>query len=652
MSINQDTNPIFNVIIGTAGHIDHGKSALVKRLTGIDPDRLPEEQERGMTIDLGFAPLVLRGGQRIGIIDVPGHEKFVKNMVAGATSIDLVLLVVAADDGVMPQTREHLNIMRLLGIRHGLIVMNKIDVVERDMLDLVEEDIRAAVQGTFLENARTVRVSCITGEGIDGLLDALHELLKDTVPHGAEGVFRMPIQRVFSARGFGTIVTGVPIDGCLKVGDPVEVMPQGLRSRVRGLQAYKSDVDIIRSGHSAAVNLADIQHDLVQRGNVVASPGLLKPATTAEALLRYSPDHKGELRNRTPVRFHVGTAEVLGRIVLLEAQVMQPGEEGLAQFVAEEPFVAAYGDRFIIRLQSPMMTLGGGRIIACGTTRAKRLKPELNELLRLGVAAMDDPESRIEFATRRAGTAPASLPQIEAAAVVPRQIAESCLTRLIASGKLARLEESSRYVHSASIDTLAATLRETLAKLHAASRLAVGFSEAELRRRMPIDPELLRLVLNKSIERGAVARERDLYRLSAHKVVLTEEQRWLAAEAERVFEEAKYSPPSLEELAASLKTEPARLQSVINFLLQIGALVSVSPDIMFHSRTIESARTQLESMIAAGGELVTAAFRDAVGTSRKFVVPLLEHFDKIGLTVRDGNVRRLAPQSKRGRRGK
>ncbi len=646
MAQKLDAQGIFSVIIGTAGHIDHGKSSLVKRLTGIDPDRLPEEQERGMTIDLGFAPLVLKDGRRVGIIDVPGHERFVKNMVAGATSIDFVLLIVAADDGVMPQTYEHLNIMRLLGITRGLIVLNKIDVVERELADLVEEDIRKAVAGTFLEKAPLQRVSCATGEGITQLLELLHALLRDMPPRAGSGVFRMPIQRVFSAKGFGTIVTGVPIDGTLAVGESVELLPQGVRSRVRGLQAYKSEVSGIRAGHSSAVNLADVAHDTVQRGNVIAQPGYLKPVGIVEALLRFSPNSKMELRNRTPIRLHVGTSEVLGRIALLEHDVLRPGEEGLVQFLSEEPFVCAAGDHYIIRLQSPLMTLGGGRIISCSNTRLRRLRADVNTSLRQGFDALDESAKKVEFTLRQAGSAGLAAMQAAVGSLVRLDVAEGVLKGLVQSGRAAALAESGRFVHAAALEEQVELLEKTLTALHQASPLAVGFPEAELRRRLRADGEVLRTVIARAQGKRLIKEERELLSLDSHKVMLSDEQRWIAAEAERAFEEASYSPPGMDEVVVRLKLDMERFRPVLNFLLQAGSLVAVAPDIIFHRSTIEAAREKILSMIDATGELATANFRDAVGTTRKYTVPLLEYFDKIGLTVREGNIRKLAPERK------
>ena len=362
------------IIIGTAGHIDHGKSSLVRLLTGTDPDRWAEEKERGMTIDLGFARMTLPDGRQVGLVDVPGHERFLRNMVAGATGIDLVLLVVAADDGVMPQTREHLEIMDLLGVRDGLLVLNKIDLVEPGMADLAVEELREVTRGTFLEDAPVVRVSATTGEGIEQFKDQLEQRASALTPRQADGVFRMPVQRVFSAKGFGTILTGIPVSGSVRTGDLLEVLPRGGKGKVRGLQAYHEGTDQARAGHSTAVNLSDVDHKEVTRGAVLATPGYFKAQTMLGATLRILHSTLGGIGNRTPIRLHLGTAEVLGEVILLEQDQMEPGEEGLVQLRLEDPVICAPGDHFVLRRASPMETLGGGVILEESRYRLKRFK--------------------------------------------------------------------------------------------------------------------------------------------------------------------------------------------------------------------------------------------------------------------------------------
>ncbi|MGH2627998.1 MAG: selenocysteine-specific translation elongation factor, partial [Anaerolineales bacterium] len=361
--MRKNLESIHNVVIGTAGHIDHGKTTLVEKLTGINPDRLPEEKERGMTIDLGFARLQLPGGQRVGIIDVPGHERFVKNMVAGATGIDLVLLVVAADDGVMPQTREHLEIMSLLDLRHGVIAVTKIDLVDPDLRELVVEDVRETVKGTFLEGAPVLPVSAATGEGIDRLRQALYDAVGRIRPRDAAGVFRMPIQRIFSSKGFGTVLTGIPVSGQVAVGDSLEVVPLGKTGRVRGIHAYQEATDLARAGHSSAVNVTDIEYREVHRGMVLAHPGYFRGTRMVEARFRYLARAARPIETLTAIRFHTGTAEILGRIHLLEGKRLSPGETGFVQFRLDEPVVVAPGDRYVARLHSPMETIGGGEVL-------------------------------------------------------------------------------------------------------------------------------------------------------------------------------------------------------------------------------------------------------------------------------------------------
>ena len=333
------------IVIGTAGHIDHGKSTLVKVLTGIDPDRLKEEQERGMTIDLGFARFRLPDGRRVGMVDVPGHERFIKNMVAGATGIDLVILVVAANDGVMPQTREHLSIMQLLGVGRGLVALTKIDMVEAGLVELALEDVRATIQGTFLEGAPILPLSSITGEGLEEFKQVLFRLASETPPRSDAGVFRLPVQRVFSAKGFGTVVTGIPVSGSVALGDVLEVLPRGLRGKVRGLQAYQESTERARAGHSTAINLADVDQHEVTRGNVLATPGFFRPTRMVAASLDALALLDKPVEDRTAIRLHTGTAEALGELVLLDCEELEPGGSALVQLRLEEPVVCAPGVR-------------------------------------------------------------------------------------------------------------------------------------------------------------------------------------------------------------------------------------------------------------------------------------------------------------------
>jgi selenocysteine-specific elongation factor len=653
------TAPIYNIIIGTAGHIDHGKSSLVRRLTGIDPDRLPEEQERGMTIDLGFAPYLLRDGRKVGIIDVPGHERFIKNMVAGATSIDLVLLVVAADDGIMPQTREHLRIMTLLGLRRGLVVLNKIDLVERDIADVVAEEARDLVKGTFLEGAPILPVSTVTGEGIDRLRETLEAMVQATPPRPVEGVFRMPVQRVFSARGHGTIVTGVPLSGRAAVGDTLEVLPPGIRSRVRGLQAYRGDVTEVRTGHSSAINLADVDHAQVKRGDVVAAPGYFRPARCVDAVFRYLPEGMPEpdgpegagagrpLRHLAAVRFHAGSAEVVGEIALLDRDLLRPGEEALVQFRLADPVVVGAGDYFVARLQSPMWTIGGGRVLGSSDVRRRRKRPEILGELRAAAEGLDRPEARAEAALRRFGEKPASL---EAWAVEARETPERIAAMagpLRAAGALVDLPDSKKVIHADGLARARQLLAAALERYHREQPLRLGLDRPALRAAAGLDPEVFEAALAaalaaRAIEESAGAGPERIVRLAGFAPRLAHEDEGTTRALEQALREGRFAPPGRKDLQARFPAlKPERVNRLLQLLRDQGTIAILKDDTLVHREALEEARALLVKTIQAEGAIESAKFRDLLGTTRKYVIPILEHFDEVGLTVRDGNVRRL-----------
>lgn len=368
---------IFNIVIGTAGHIDHGKSSLVEILTGVNPDRLKEEKERGLTIDLGFAPLSLPNGKKVGIIDVPGHEKFIKNMVAGASGIDFVILVIACDDSVMPQTREHLEIMQILGIKSGLIALTKIDLVDDDLALLAKEEIQEFLQGTFLENSPILPISSVTQKGFKEFKSVLFKNLQEVTPKTNHGIFRMPIQRVFSKHGHGTVITGIPVSGEVREGDTLEVLPSKAKGRVKKIQAYGTSVKKGGAGHSTALNIKDIDYKKIHRGDVIASPGFFEAVHFIEAKFQYLHTIKTPLLHMTPIRFHTGTLEEMGKVAIIGQEKLMPGETGYIQIRLENPVAVATGDRFVVRLSSPMITIGGGVIIGIGEKNSSDLKTKL-----------------------------------------------------------------------------------------------------------------------------------------------------------------------------------------------------------------------------------------------------------------------------------
>ncbi|MEK7866062.1 MAG: selenocysteine-specific translation elongation factor, partial [Planctomycetota bacterium] len=542
-----DSAQIFNVIVGTSGHIDHGKSSLVRKLTGIDPDRLPEEKERGMTIDLGFAPCFLKNGQKVGIIDVPGHERFVKNMVAGATSIDFVMLVVAADDGVMPQTREHLSIMKLLGVRRGMVVVTKVDMVDKDMVELVVEDVKDLVKGSFLEGTPICPISVVTGDGWEPFWEELNRQIAALPTKNVEGVFRMPIQRVFSAKGFGTIVTGVPISGRVAIGDTLEILPHERKGRIRGLQAYHNDVEEIKAGHSSAINIADVRPENVVRGNVVVTPGYFRPGTMVNARFKYLAESHGPLKDQMPVRLHVGTAEILGTVVLLDRKEYAPGDEGFVQIRLEELVVCAPGDAYVLRIQSPMITIGGGRVVSLGNEKLRRMRPEVTEALAEEEKSLPDPKAWVEFLVKQGLTEPITPQAIDVATALTRPHVDAALAALKAAGSVVVLPDGDRLLHRAGVDAAIEKLRQCLSRFHNENLLRVGPDKHGLRNVAGLDPQVFELGLEEGLKQKRVAEENGLYRLPERQMKLSSEVQKLAGRIEAILKETRFVTPRPDE---------------------------------------------------------------------------------------------------------
>jgi len=631
---------IYNVIIGTAGHIDHGKSTLVKTLTGIDPDRLKEEKEREMTIDLGFAPFTLKNGQRVGIIDVPGHERFIKNMVAGATSIDIVLLIVAGDEGPNIQTREHVTIMELLGLKRGIIVITKADKADNDLIEIVKDDMTKLVQGTFLEGAPFHPVSSFTGQGMDALVARINEMVLATPKHEAQGVFRMPIQRIFSAKGFGTIVTGVPVSGTAKIGDTLEILPLGKRGRVRALQAYKADVTEIRAGHSSAINVSDVAHEEVLRGMVACTPGYFRAAQFVEARFKYVPDIPRPLRNLMPIKLHAGTKEADGRIVLLDKKELQPGEECYAQFRLDEAVVVATGDPFIVRLQTPMYTIGGGRVLESGDEKVKRFKDDILMKLVEKEAAISDQYGAIEVALKGLGDKPATIHDLSVAAKQPPPSIEPAVKQFETAGKLLKFE-GARFMHVDAFEGTMQRLKGMIEQYHAKNALKAGIDMLVLRNESKLGEEVFRRAVEELVKRTVVAVENDKARLATFSVKLSREDTEAAVDVETIIRDTKFGTPRLEEMYSRFKYNKERIDRVLGLLVDKGAVVALKDGVYFHKETIEEAKRVIGEAIRARGAIEAAQVRDLIGTTRKYVIPLLEHLDDVGFTQRVENRRVL-----------
>ncbi len=629
-----DVQPI---VIGTAGHIDHGKSTLVRALTGIDPDRLKEEKERGLTIDLGFARLPLEDGRLVGIVDVPGHERFIRNMLAGATGIDIVVLVIAADDGVMPQTREHLAIMELLGVSRGFVALTKIDAVEEDMVELAAEEVRELLQGTFLAQAPILRVSAVTGEGLPELRALLVEMAAASDPRPADGVFRMPIQRVFTARGFGTVVTGIPVAGRIGIGDTIEIVPGGLRGRVRGIQAYGLALDAARAGHSTALNVSDVPHERVRRGFVAASPSFFSPVRMVGARLATLPSNTRAVENRMPVRFHIGTADVSGELVLLDEDALAPGETGLVQIRLDEPVVCAPGDPFVLRLLSPGITLGGGRVLEESRYRLKRFKEFVIDELRRQETGLGSPVALLESILARRGMESFSAEDLTTAIKRSKSEVAAFLDELVREKRVASPGASGRFLH---VDRL----EEALSKVRAAfdawfleHPLRTLVDVRELRTLTGLEPAFLQALLEEFRDRGEVeilagGRVRQLGRSSG-----------LGAEVEEIanalvvlLEADPFQPPGRAELPAALGRTRAEIDPVLDHLVDTERVVHVGADLYFASSAIARAREALIECFERHGHLEIPELRDRLATTRKFLIPLLEYFDAQGVTIRQG----------------
>tara|TARA_R110002074_G_scaffold11720_8_gene43591 strand:+ start:2094 stop:4004 length:1911 start_codon:yes stop_codon:yes gene_type:complete len=629
------------IVIGTAGHIDHGKSSLVKALTGVDPDRWEEERKRGMTIDLGFASLELPDGRKVGLVDVPGHERFVRNMVAGASGIDRVVLVVAADDGVMPQTREHLAIMEMLGVEKGLIALNKIDLVDDEMVEMAEDDIRQAVEGTFLESADILRVSAIGGQGVEELRTAILKMAKAAKPRTAGGVFRLPIQRVFSAKGVGTIVTGIPVSGTVKVGDVLEVLPGGQKGKVRGIQAYHESTQEGRAGHSTALNLADVDHTKVERGCVAATPGYFQALKMVGARLKALPALDRPITNRMQVRVHVGTAEVLGEVVLLDAQEIAPGDEGMVQLRLETPMVCAPGDRFVLRLASPVSTLGGGVILEESRYRLKRFKTFIIDELERQAKSLGSTVALLEAHLVRLPERWATVDELSTLLKRHAQETRGLLGTLASSGKVHEVG-AARWIHNETLELSLAETRDALNAWFEDNAQRARMDVRDLRSATRFDASFLDVLLERLESVGELIRQAGGMIVPKDRAVeLDPASAKFLADVLGAYATARFQPPMPDEVAATLKKPEAEVKSMIQLLVDQGKLEHVSGALFIDGAAIAEARQAVTENCQTNGQLVIPELRDRLGTTRKFLIPILEHFDTEGLTRRMGNTRML-----------
>ncbi|MBC7249902.1 MAG: selenocysteine-specific translation elongation factor [Anaerolineae bacterium] len=634
-------------VIGTAGHVDHGKSALVQALTGINPDRLKEEQEREMTIDLGFAWLTLPSGEQVGIVDVPGHKDFIKNMLAGVGGIDAALFVVAADEGVMPQTREHLAILDLLQVSGGVVAVTKIDLIEdEEWLELVMADLAEQLSGTCLEGAEMIPVSARTGEGLSELVAALDRYLTTSTPRPDLGRPRLPIDRAFTISGFGTVVTGTLIDGTLQVGQEVEILPQGLMARIRGLQTHRQKIDVAVPGSRVAVNLTGVSTDQLHRGDVVTRPGWLHPTTLVDVQLRYLPDNAHPLKHNSYVNFFSGAAEVGARVRLLGVETLQPGETGWAQLRLESPVPLVRRDRFIIRQFSPSRTLGGGMIVEPHPGRRyRRFRPEV--IARLEVLAHGTPEEMLlqTLATQQ----PCTARELIQRCGLPGEVATETLQNLLQSRQVlilnadsalevTNLADSSLYLMTASgWQGLLERLRGVLRAFHALYPLRRGMSREELKSRLKMTGKVFNLVLSLAAAEGQIVEEGEAVRLSEHEVRFTAEQQKKVDALFTSFRRHPYTTPSYAECEASVGPE------VLTALIEQGRLVKISDDVLYLPETYREMVERVIAHLKSEGTITVGQVRDMFTASRKYALALMTHLDELRITRRVGDERVLRP---------
>ncbi|GBE15210.1 selenocysteine-specific elongation factor [bacterium BMS3Abin14] len=630
-----------HIIIGTAGHIDHGKTALVRSLTGINTDRLKEEKERGITIELGFAPLTLPSGLRVGLVDVPGHERFVRNMVAGATGIDLVLLVVAADEGVMPQTREHLDICQLLGTRGGIVVLSKIDMVEADWLEMVTEDVREYLAETFLCDAPIIPFSAVDGTGKDELLKAMEQAAMRVPGKSLEGVFRLPVDRVFSMKGFGTVVTGTLISGRIAVGEEVNFFPEGRRAKLRGIQVHGNQVRESSAGTRTAMNLQGIEKGQIRRGETAAHAGSLIPTYLLDVHIRLLSSAPRPLKNRTRVRLHLYTSEIMARVVLLEDESLDPGHEAVAQIRLEASAVAQPGDRFVLRSYSPITTIGGGVVLDPVPAKHRRMrKTVIAHLARLHT---DNPGNRMEALLDEAGDYGGTAGVIGTRAGVSVPEAIGLLRDLEADGKAVLIGDGPGALaySSVSFDGLKDRLVKVLHVFHRAHPLKKGIGKEELRMKsagmLPDRP--YRNLLSALAEKNVIGVDGNTVFLMGHSAAFTPEQQKLAKRVGAILEAAGLSAPFVLDLASDLGVDAPHLKAVLGLMCERGEAVRVKDDFYVHPDANSTLMARVDSYFGSNAELSMKGFREIAGTSRKWMIPLLEYLDRMQVTMRRGDVR-------------
>ncbi len=630
-----------HLILGTAGHVDHGKTTLVKALTGTDTDRLAEEKKRGITIELGFAHLMLPNGQMLGVIDVPGHERFIKNMVAGVGGIDMVMLLVAADEGVMPQTREHFDVCRLLGVERGLVVISKSDMVDEDLLELVSEEIAELVAGSFLEEAPVIPVSATTGSGIDNLLEALGSIAETVVEKPDSGAFRLPVDRAFIIKGFGTVVTGTVLSGALSLGDAVEVSPSGLKSRVRSLQAYGEEREQVVGGERAAINLHGLEKSEIERGEVLVRPDTVIPTSMIDIFYTHLSSATSPLPPRSKMLIHSGSAALMGTVVVLNGQELMPGAQAYVQVRLEKPSIIVFNDRIVMRSFARRETVGGG-IVLNPCPSKHRLKEYETLLPDFKLLRAGNPGDVVAILVKQAGIDGLRLDEVKAYLNLSTKALGKIIDELLARRALVRFDNERHFLIAGELfDDLAAGIVAKVLDYHQREPMREGMIKEEIRSRFNLAPALFNALLQRLIKTSKLVVDKDLVRDPDHRVHLAVDADKLKADLLKLYDQSGLSFPDYNSLAEELEAEDDDIKQIITILVKDEKLLKIRDGIFITPQHYEKMRNIVVDFLKQNETMTTQEFKAKIGLSRKYIIPLFEYLDQRKVTARKGEARIL-----------
>lgn len=629
-------------VLGTAGHVDHGKTSLVKALTGIDTDRLKEEKERGITIELGFAALTLPSGITIGIVDVPGHEKFIKTMVSGAAGIDFVMMIIAADEGIMPQTKEHLNICSLLGITSGIVALTKTDLVDEDWLSLVKSEIAEYLRGTFLEGAPVIPVSAVKKEGLDDLTREINNIVEKLTQKADDGIFRLPVDRVFTMKGFGTVVTGTLVSGSIKSGEEIQILPDGQTSRIRGIQVHNRPVEEARLGQRTAINIQGMEKSSINRGDILVRPQTVWPSQRLDVFVEYLTDNSKNLQNRALVRLHTGTSEVIARLILLDKDEIVPGESAFAQLTLLKKTAVVGSEHFVLRSYSPVTTIGGGIIL--DPQPAKHKRKDLKVIGDLNQLYGGSLPEKVSVILERTGFAGLNVQSISYRLGVHAVKIREALDNLFSRRKAILIDgEDTTAISEYHYNQLEELITGNLSAHHRKNPLQEGISKEELKASLarPASVKLFNIALRNLTKKGIIGSNRDNIHLAGHRIQMTGGLDSLRLDVSGIYQKAGLTPPALSDVVAGFKERKAQAQDIIKLMIKDGDLIKINEELCFDRKILDNLRNSYRDLLIKDGKATPASFKELTGLSRKYIIPLMEYFDMNKLTVRVGDHRIL-----------